>query len=278
MSAQESSRLGPLFTEFVQSVGVSSLSGEEAQHLRRFVNWCGPDSRITAIYPHQVQAYLDNVTASATDPKPCASALRTFFSHAQKVGWVERSPADGLRIAKRSTKTNTRAASSQEDNTFISRKRYEELSAELEQHKSEGRERISRALHAAIKDGDLRENAAYDEAKYQQGMLEARIRELEQTLRTSTITEDEAQAEAAGDGSVADEGVKIGMRVELELTDGSETIAYQLVGPSEVDPLEGRISYLSPVGASLLTKRAGDTVAVETPAGSETYRILSYTF
>ena len=278
MSAQESNQLGPLFTQYLQTVGVVNLKGEEAQHLRRFVSWCGPDSRISSIYPHQLQTYLDQVTATAADPKPCASALRTFFSHAQKSGWVEKNPATGLRITKRATKRDPRAAASQTGSTFISRKRYDELGIELETHKSEGRERISRILHAAIKDGDLRENAAYDEAKYQQGMLEARIREIEQTLRTSRITEDEAQSTAAGKLTNGDEGIKIGMRVELELTDGSEAIAYQLVGPSEVDPLEGRISYLSPVGASLLTKRAGDTVAVETPAGSETYRILSYSF
>jgi transcription elongation factor GreA len=275
MSVSESDQLGPLFTQYVQSVGVASLSGEEAQHLRKFVSWCGPDTRIAGVYPHQVQTYLDQVTASATDPKPCATALRSFFLYALKAGWVETNPATGLRISKRSTKGSSRPAAAQTGSTFISRKRFDELSVELEQQKGEGRERISRMLHEAIKDGDLRENAAYDEAKYQQGMLEARIRELEQTIRTSTITEDEVQSSEAGD---TDEGIKIGMKVELELTDGSESIAYQLVGPSEVDPLEGRISYLSPVGASLLTKHAGDTVDVETPAGSETYRVLSYSF
>ena len=69
MSAQESNQLGPIFTLYLQSVGVANLNGEEAQHLRRFVSWCGPDSRITSIYPHQIQAYLDQVTSSAGDPK-----------------------------------------------------------------------------------------------------------------------------------------------------------------------------------------------------------------
>ena len=277
MSAQDPNQLGPLFTRYVQAVGVAKLKGEEAQHLRRFVSWCGPETRIAAIHLHQFQTYLDHVTATAADPKPCATALRTFFSHALKAGWTGSNPSTGLRISKRGAKSVGRVAAPQAGPTYISRGRHEELTAELEELRGEGRERISKMLHAAIKDGDLRENAAYDEAKYQQGMLEARIRELEQTLRASTITEDEAQADADG-AAAGDEGIKIGMKVELELTDGSEQIAYQLVGPSEVDPLEGRISYLSPVGASLLAKRAGDTVAVETPAGSETYRILSYSF
>ena len=277
MSAQEPNRLGPLFTRYVQAVGVAKLDGEEVQHLRRFVNWCGPETRIAAILLHQLQTYLDHVASTAADPKPCATALRTFFSYALKAGWLETNPATGLRTSKRATKSVGRVAAAQAGPTFVSRARHAELTAELEKLRGEGRERISKMLHAAIKDGDLRENAAYDEAKYQQGMMEARIRELEQTLRTSAITEDEA--EAAADGAAAgDEGIKIGMKVELELTDGSEKLAYQLVGPSEVDPLAGRISYLSPVGASLLTKRAGDTVAVETPAGSETYRVLSYSF
>ena len=277
MSTQETDLLSPLFTQFVSAVGVAKLDGEEVQHLRRFVGWCGAEARITSIYPQQLQTYLEQVTASVADPKPCASVLRKFFAHAHKAGWVERNPATGLRITKRATKSERRAAPAAGSGAFISRKRFDELTAELESLKGEGRERISRLLHAAIKDGDLRENAAYDEAKYQQGMMEARIREFEQTLRTSTITEDEAQSSAAASAN-GDEGIKIGMRVELELTDGSETIAYQLVGPSEVDPLEGKISYLSPVGASLLTKRTGETVAVETPAGSETYRVLNYSF
>ncbi len=276
MSTQETDLLSPLFTEFVNTVGVANLDDEEVQHLRRFVGWCGGDARISAIYPQQLQTYLEQVSASVADPKPCASVLRRFFAHAHESGWVERNPASGLRTTKRAVKGERRAAPTA-DGTFISRKRYDELGAELDELKGKGRERISKLLHAAIKDGDLRENAAYDEAKYQQGMLEARVRELEQTLRTSTITDDEADAAAAKTAN-GDDGIKIGMRVELELTDGSETIAYQLVGPSEVDPLEGKISYLSPVGASLLAKRTGETVAVETPDGSETYRVLSYSF
>ena len=278
MSAQDPNRLGPLFTRYVQEVGVANLNGEEVQHLRRFVNWCGPETRITAILLHQLQTYLDQVATTASSPKPCADALRAFFSHALKAGWLEKNPTTGLRSSKRTTKSIGRVAAAQAGPTFVSRARHAELTDELEKLRGKGRERISRMLHAAIKDGDLRENAAYDEAKYQQGMMEARIRELEQTLRTSAITEDEAEAAADGTSPGGDEGIKIGMRVEVELTDGSEKLAYQLVGPSDVDPLEGRISYLSPVGASLLTKRTGDTVAVETPAGSKTYRVLSYSF
>ena len=100
MTVQDSERLGPLFTQYVQTVGVANLSDEEAQHLRKFVSWCGLDIKIAAIYPHQLQSYLEQVTGSAADPKPCASALRRFFAYALKTGWVESNPATGLRITE----------------------------------------------------------------------------------------------------------------------------------------------------------------------------------
>jgi len=271
MSEQEPVALGQAFSRFLQDGAVTQLGAEEAQQLRKFIGWCGSHQPIASIQRYQIETYCQSTFGTRVDPKPFLSAVRTFFGYAQQQGLVREDPTATLRLpAKRVTKKSSPASRppASQERTFISRKRYEELQAELHDLKTAGRERISRQLHAAIKDGDLRENAAYDEAKYQQGLLEARIRELEHILRTSLITDEQPAT------TPADVGIQVGMRVEL--SDGKGTVAFHLVGPSEVDPLQGRISYRSPVGASLIGRRVGDTVTVQTPAGNVVYRVLRY--
>jgi transcription elongation factor GreA len=122
-------------------------------------------------------------------------------------------------------------------------------------------------LHEAIKDGDLSENAAYDDAKMRQGMLEARIRDLETKLRNVELIEDQDQR-AGG-------GVGVGSRVTLEEVGSSDRLEFLVVGPEETNPRGGKISHRSPVGQALMGKGAGDDVEVTTPGGSVKYRILS---
>ena len=133
--------------------------------------------------------------------------------------------------------------------------------------RTEERHRISRMLHEAIKDGDLSENAAYDDAKMQQGLLEARIREFESKLRNVELIEDQA-ADAGG-------AIGVGSKVVLAEDGTGDQIEYTVVGPEEANPRGGKISNRSPVGRALLGKGAGDSVDVATPGGSVRYRIVS---
>ena len=139
------------------------------------------------------------------------------------------------------------------------------MQAELERMKNEDRHRISQMLHEAIKPGDLSENAGYDDAKMQQGLLEARIREMEAKLRNVELIE-EHQAGA---------GIGVGSHVTLEEIDTGDKIEYHVVGPEETNPRGGKISHRSPVGRAILGKAAGEEVVVATPGGSVRYRIVS---
>lgn len=140
------------------------------------------------------------------------------------------------------------------------------LKAELEHLVSVRRPDLAQRLHFAIKQGDLSENADYIMAKEEQGFLEGRIQELELTVRNAVLIEDSGSV----DGRVA-----LGSHVTVLEEDYDEEETYHLVGATEADPTQGRISNESPLGMALLGKRVGDVVAVRAPAGKIQFRILS---
>lgn len=130
------------------------------------------------------------------------------------------------------------------------------LEAELEFLQSVKRKEVAANLKSAREDGDLSENAGYQESKREQAFLEGRIRELDSILANAQVLK------AAGDRGV----VSLAARVTLA-EEGCDSETYQIVGWAEADPLAGRISHESPVGAALLGKRVGDRVRVDAPGG-----------
>ena len=113
--------------------------------------------------------------------------------------------------------------------------------------------------------GDLSENSEYDEAKNEQEIMESRILEIETMLK---------KVKVINEGELSTKIIHVGSKVKLEDKTFDETVEYRIVGSSEADPREGRISDESPVGAALLGHKAGQTINVETPGGISTYKIL----
>jgi transcription elongation factor GreA len=138
------------------------------------------------------------------------------------------------------------------------------LQAELEELEGPRRQEMAARIKAARELGDLKENAEYHIAKDDQGHLEARIRRLRERLRKATVVESsEAAAGAFGFGRTAE--------VLDESTGKVNT--WTLVGATEADFAQGKLSIESPVGEALQDKAVGDAVSVETPRGEKTYRI-----
>lgn len=137
------------------------------------------------------------------------------------------------------------------------------LEAELEHLVTVERAGIAARLHSAIKDGDLSENAAYTAAKEDQGHLEGRIAQIKTSLRHAVLID-----ETATNGKVS-----LGSKVTVEDEDG--VLTYQVVGPLEAAPAQGRISNQSPVGRALMGHVAGDEVVIETPDGPNIMRIVN---
>jgi transcription elongation factor GreA len=138
------------------------------------------------------------------------------------------------------------------------------LKAELAELTGPKREELAQRLRAAIQMGDLSENADYHKAKEDQGFLEGRIQEIEAILRNSVLIE------KAQDTGV----VSIGSTVTIQ-EEGFDPEKYYLVGPTEADPRNGRISHESPIGSALMDKKVGDVVEAETPGGKIKFKIIS---
>jgi transcription elongation factor GreA len=138
------------------------------------------------------------------------------------------------------------------------------LRDELKRLKAE-RPQISAAIAVARAHGDLRENAEYHAAKEQQGLAEARIRDIEGKLSNAQIIELD-KVNAAGK-------VVFGATVNLANVDNGEETRFQLVGEDEADIKSGRLSISSPIARALVGKEEGDVVDVETPGGKLTYEI-----
>lgn len=141
---------------------------------------------------------------------------------------------------------------------------YNKLVEKLDYMKSVRRIEISERLKAAIALGDLSENSEYDDAKNEQGRLESEISELEAKLRNSDIIQ-----AAANTGKVMIGSTVTVRDVELDLEE-----TYMIVGSTEADPDNNKISDESPLGAALLNKSAGATVQVHAPAGVIDFEIL----
>ena len=141
---------------------------------------------------------------------------------------------------------------------------YNKLVEKLNHLKSVRRIEVAERLKAAIALGDLSENSEYDDAKNEQAFLEGEIQDLEAKIRNSDIIK-------AGSGDVVQMGSKVSV-VDLEFAeDGPET--FMLVGSTEADPDEGKISNESPLGQALLGQKVGAVVDVHAPAGIIKYEI-----
>lgn len=148
---------------------------------------------------------------------------------------------------------------------YLTREGLEKLKAELDYLKNVRRREVAQQIAEAKAEGDISENAGYDEAKNAQAFLEGRIRELEAQLRNAQIIEENG----ASDGTV-----NLGSTVVVREVGSDLEETYVIVGSVEVDPANGRISNVSPLGKALMGKRAGDRVTVQTPGGEIEFEVL----
>jgi transcription elongation factor GreA len=138
-----------------------------------------------------------------------------------------------------------------------------ELEAELDYLESTGRDEIAEKLKVARSYGDLSENSEYDEAKSEQAKIEARINDLKYQLDNAVIVD-----------SVDGDTVSMGAKVTVLRKADNKEITYEIVGYSQSNPAQGKISDESPVGMALMGSKAGETVTVEAPVGNVDFEII----
>ena len=148
---------------------------------------------------------------------------------------------------------------------YYTQKGFDEEQAYLDYLEGEKREEIVRRIEEARSRGDLSEHAEYDEARTEQRDNEAEIIRRHEKLRRAVIV---------GEENLTIDKVQIGNFVKVECLWNGKVVDYQVVGSAEANPLEGKISNVSPVGAALIGKGCGEVVPVEVPAGVREYKIL----
>jgi transcription elongation factor GreA len=147
---------------------------------------------------------------------------------------------------------------------FVTKEGLEKMKQELEYLKNTKQKELAERLRKAIAFGDLSENFEYSDAKEAQAMLQAKIAELEGEIREAKIVE-----QSTG-GS---EKVQIGSQVEVDAA--GSIMKFSIVTGNEADPMAGKISAESPIGACLMGKKVGDVCPAELPADTMNYKILS---
>lgn len=136
-----------------------------------------------------------------------------------------------------------------------------ELEKELDELKGR-RGEIAEKIASARDFGDLSENAEYDAAREEQGLVETRVADIEDILQQAEIIKSTRSS-------------KVGLGSTVELKSDRKTVVYQVVGPVEANPLEGKISDQSPIGVQLMGKKVGDSATITTPKGETTYEIVA---
>lgn len=150
----------------------------------------------------------------------------------------------------------------------LTKQAYERLRAELQELVDEGRPRIAERLLRAREHGDIRENADYDAAKDEQGLMEARIRELQRLLKDPDILEGPAMADQAGPG------VLVTLR-PLDEDDPEDELYLLAATKEERAPAARTVSVSSPLGQALVGRRVGDRVSYEAPGGTFRYEVVA---
>jgi len=140
------------------------------------------------------------------------------------------------------------------------------LVTELKEYKEVRRKEVAQRLKEAIAYGDLSENSEYEEAKNEQAFVEGRIAELEKMITNAKIITDDKSGQNT---------VQIGVTVTVQnITENDEAETYTIVGSTEANPMEHKISNESPIGSAILGKGKGDIVKAKVPAGVFEYKIL----
>lgn len=152
------------------------------------------------------------------------------------------------------------------DRIPMSKEGYEKLKAQLDKYKNEDMPRIAEQIAEARGEGDLSENAEFDAAVEAQGMLQARINELQNKL---------SQAYIVDKSTVSTERAAFGLKIRVLDLDHNEEEDYILVGPGEEDPDEDKIPITGPVGQALVGKQVGEQVEVPVPRGVRKLKVVS---
>lgn len=254
---------------YISSLKAATVESQSRQELLRFAQWCGSDRIISNVEPSLIEEYGTKAASSATRANAAEriKEVRKFLAFARKEGLIEQNLSQHLRTPKSKSSTKTTQSKGTLHRPEITAAGRTQIEKELNDLKQK-RGPLGEEISLAAADKDVRENAPLEAAREQLGQLESRIAELENTLETAAIVDTSGKRSKT---------VKMGSTIVLkDLGSGKET-TYTLVSAFEANPLEGKISDVSPVGKALVDESLGQQVSVATPRGVVRYQIKRIT-
>jgi transcription elongation factor GreA len=261
-SGSQQATLGEAASAFLASLSAEE-GGRSQQAVYGFVRWYGWGRSFTELTAQEVANYAERLSQKETSYAQNLEIIRAFLAYAKKRGWSKTNLATHLKIKKVKAKLPSMARRGSPAASSLTKQGYAKLEAELAELKSKRHQLIDEIRKAAA-DKDFRENAPLDAAREQQGHVEGRIMELEETLKSATII-DKTQKPSLK--------VSVGNSVLLSDIASGEELSYTIVGPREVDPTRGRISSNSPIGRALVGRAQGEIVEITAPLGKLKYEI-----
>ena len=255
--------LGEAVSRFLADLSPEE-KGSNQQGIYRFVRWFGGERPLAGLTAAEVANYAERLSFSDTDYLRKLESVRAFLAQAKKEGWSKTNLAVHLKARKVKTGLRPSPRRGVSETIILTRPGHAELAAELATLQSKRYEVIDEMRRAAA-DKDFRENVPLAAAREQRGQIEGRIMELEETLKSAVVI-DEQQVEVA---------LRVGIGDSVTLCDieTGEELRYMLVSPREVDPTRGKISNASPIGKAIVGKEQGEVVEIIIPAGKLRYQI-----
>ncbi len=259
-------QLTAALAEYMQTVPENDKQQAQSE-LAKFSRWVGSDRLVSTLAPPEIGDYSDIVSARGTAPGATErlAAVKLFLAYLKKNGFIETGLAQHLRVRKgrssaaKKTTAETRVVQ-------LTKQGHTELVKRLEGFRGE-RQHLAEEIHRAAQDKDVRENAPLEAAREAQSMLMSKIAEAEATLRVAVIIDESGKRSS-------DQIVRLGSNITLQDAATGKPMACQIVEANEANPLNSKISNVSPVGAAVIGKAVGDEVTVSTPRGNQTYVIL----
>lgn len=254
--------LSEAVARFTTTLKDSSRQSALAQ-LRRFEEWFGPNRVVGQIRGHDVSQYAESMGPATPDAARKAEHIRSFLQFLKKEGLLETNLTPHFRLKKTMKGAGFGTASDSANAPVeLTRDGVDALQAELDSLVAM-RPAIREDIRLAMMDKDFRENSPLDAAKDKQGHVEARVRDIEATLKRAVVV----------DGRGHQGKVRVGTTVMVKNLDKGTMSRFVIVGPTEANAADGKISSVSPVGKALLNHREGEEVEISVPSGTMKFRI-----
>jgi transcription elongation factor GreA len=259
------STMGEIAAQYITSLDPDErpTSGPE---LNRFCWWFSTDRPFSELSALDIEDYQRKVESEGAPLDRRLSPVKSFLAFCYGEKLLNTNLAKFVRIPRKSKKTVDSRSDSRPatpEAILLSAEGLQKLRDELDYLIKSERPLVARELYDARLDKDIRENAGFDAAKQHQGLVEARIRELEAILGRAVVSEDRTDKERA----------RLGSKVSVRDMDRGAENSYILVDSREANARQRKISIDSPVGRALLDHEVGDEIDITTPGGILRYRV-----